>query len=377
MQFKPPARARQRLPATARPGQARQLVQRIVGSALLVLAPVLAGCSGGASGAEPEVLNLKLGHVSSPGSLVDVAAIEFVRRVNEELAGRVHVDLFGSGQLGSDEVLMVKLKLGTVDFAAASTVVSSTIEEFGFFEIPYLFRDRDHLRLVAEDVFWPRIAPFSEEKGLKVLGLWEHGFRQITNNARPIIVPEDLGGIKLRTPSGFWRINAFLTFDANPTAMPLTEVFVALQTGVIDGQENPMHQIYSSRFHEVQEYLSMSNHVYSPIFLTVGAEKWATHPPEIRAEIERIAREVEEFSRGEGEKMDRELRQYFEDHGIVVNEVDRQAFIDASRPVYSEFGRQIAGGEEWIERTLELENEVAPAAAVLTSQAESADVGAE
>jgi TRAP-type transport system periplasmic protein len=257
--------------------------------------------------------------------------------------------------------------------------VSSTIEEFGFFEVPYLFRDRDHLRRVADEIFWPEIAPFAERKGFKILGLWEHGFRQVTNNARPIVVPSDLSGIKLRTPSGFWRIKAFQAFEANPTAMPLTEVFVAIQTGVIDGQENPMHQIYSSRFHEVQDYLSMTNHIYSPIFLTVGAEKWATHPPEIRAEIERIARDVQEFSYREGERMDIELRQLFEEHGIEVNEIDRPAFVQASRSVYEEFGRMIPGGERWIEEALALESEVPVAvpADVSPPQLDSADARAE
>lgn len=333
----------------------------------------LLGCSDPLDPAQNGVIRLKLGHVSTPGSLVDVAANEFVRRVNEELAGRVHIDVFGSGQLGSDEVLMVKLKLGTVDFAAPSTVVSSTIAEFGFFEIPYLFSDRNHLRRVVREVFWPDIAPHSEKMGFKILALWEHGFRQITNNVRPIVAPGDLSGIKLRTPSGFWRIAAFQAFDANPTAMPLTEVFVAIQTGVIDGQENPMHQIYASRFHEVQDFLSMSNHVYSPIFLTVGIEKWQQLPQDIRAEIGRIAQEVQEFSLNEGERMDRELRLLFQDHGIQVNAVDRDAFVEASRPVYDAFEYAISGGGEWIERALALEPPTLPDQAS-DSKSEGADV---
>lgn len=347
-----------RLPAANRaaPVRVAAVARLALAAATLLGPPVVAGCAEGigSSSSSSRVLQLKVGHVSSPGSLISIAAEEFVRRVNEEMAGEVHVNLYGSGQLGSDEVLMIKLKLGTVDFAMTSTVVSSTIPSFGFYEIPYLVKDREHLRAIEREIFWPHIAPFAEEKGLKILALWEHGFRQITNNARPIVTPGDLRGIKLRTPSGFWRVGAFQTFGAHPTPMPLTEVFVALQTGVLDGQENPLSQIYASRFHEVQRFLSLTNHIYSPVYVTVGAEKWAKHPPEIRAELERIAQEVQEYSYAAAERIDEELALELEQSGMQVNEVDREAFIAASAPVYERFGAVIPGGRLWIEMALAL-----------------------
>lgn len=321
---------------------------------MITVAVILYGCGG--ADASSSVIELKLGHASSPGSLVAVTAEEFVRRVNEELAGQVHISLFGSGQLGGDEVLTIKLRLGTVDFALPSTTLSSTIEPFGFFELPYLINDRDHLERVEREIFWPHIAPYADGMDFGILALWEHGFRQITNNARPIVVPEDLQGIKLRVPSGFWRIAAFQAFGANPTPMPLTEVFVALQTGVLDGQENPLPQIYASRFQEVQRYLSLSNHIYSPVFVTVGAKKWATHPPEVRATIQRIAREVQEFSRAQGELMDETIREELSS-SVEINPVDRAAFIAASAPLYEQFGRIVPEGTEWIEMALALEDE--------------------
>lgn len=318
-----------------------------------------AGCGGGIGGGS-EIINMKLAHVNPPGNLVSIAAEEFARRINEELAGRVHVDVFGGGSLGSDEVTMVKAKLGTVDIVVASTVVSSLIQEFGFFEIPYLIKDRAHLARVEQEVFWPHIAPYAENLGFKILAIWEHGFRQITNNARPIVRPEDLAGIKLRTPSGYWRINAFQALGAHPTPMPLTEVFVALQTGVIDGQENPMHQIYASRFQEVQKYLSLSNHVYSPVYVVVGLDRWESQPPEVRETIERIARETQAYALAEAERMDSEFLRLFEEAGMEINEVDREAFVRASAPVYDEFGAAVPGGRMWIDMALALAEEEPP-----------------
>jgi TRAP-type transport system periplasmic protein len=328
----------------------------------LFLGASLSGCAE-SSAAGSSVIQLKFGHASPPGSLVAQSAEEFVRRANEELAGRVNISLYGSGQLGGDEVLTIKLKLGTVDFALPSTTLSSNVESFGFFEIPYLIKDRDHLRRIEQEIFWPELAPRANEMGLEVIALWEHGFRQITNNARPITHPDDLRGIKLRTPSGYWRVTAFQAFGAHPTPMPLTEVFVALQTGVLDGQENPLPQIYASRFQDVQRYLSLTNHIYSPVFVTVGAQKWARHPADVREALERIAREVQAFSYEVAERMDSDLLVQLEAAGMVINEVDRAPWVERSQPVFAQFSRAVPEGQKWIDKALSLADEPAPAAA--------------
>ena len=123
---------------------------------------------------------------------------------------------------------------------------------------------------IEKEVFWPKLEPEAEKKGLKVLAVWENGYRHITNNKRPIKVPADLKGIKLRVPEGKWRVKMFQAYGANPSPMKFSELFTALQTGVMDGQENPFTQIYSAKLQEVQKYLSLSGHVYTPAYLTVG-----------------------------------------------------------------------------------------------------------
>ena len=116
------------------------------------------------------------------------------------------------------------------------------------------------MKRIEQAVFWPKLAPEAEKKGLKVIAVWENGFRQITNNKRPIKVPADLAGIKLRVPGGKWRVKMFQAYGANPSPMKFSELFTALQTGVMDGEENPLTQIYTSKFQEVQKYLSMTDH---------------------------------------------------------------------------------------------------------------------
>ena len=143
---------------------------------------------------------------------------------------------------------------------------------FGIFEMPYIVKDRKHMARIEKDVFWPKLAPEAEKKGLKVLAVWENGSRHITNNKRPIKAPADLQGIKLRVPEGKWRVKMFQAYGANPSPMKFSELFTALQTGVMDGQENPFTQIYSAKLQEVQKFLSLSGHVYTPAYVTVGRQ---------------------------------------------------------------------------------------------------------
>ena len=190
-------------------------------------------------------IEIKLGHVGEPGSLFQKSADEFAKRANAKLGNKAKVVVFGSSQLGGDKEMLQKLKLGTVDMALPSTVMSSEVDLFGVFEMPYLVKDREHMARIEKEVFWPKIAPEAEKKGLKVLAVWENGYRHITNNKRPIKAPADLQGIKLRVPEGKWRVKMFQAYGANPSPMKFSEVFTALQTGVMDGQENPFTQIYS------------------------------------------------------------------------------------------------------------------------------------
>src|SRR3989440_3703492 len=283
------------------------------------LLAALALC-GTAAAAQP--LELKLGHVGSPGSIFDLSAQEFAKRVQQKLGGKVVVQVYGSSQLGDDTEMMQKVKLGTLDFSVPSTVMSSVVPAFGLFEMPYLVSDREHMKRIEKEIVWPALAPLSEKAGYQMIAVWENGFRQITNNAHPIKTPDDLKGIKLRVPKGKWRIKMFQAYGASPSAMGLSEVFVALQTGVMDGEENPLTQIYTSKFQEVQKFLSMTDHVYTPAYLVVSPRKWSALPAEARKAVEEAARETQPFVYENGAKMDKELLGKIKEAGLKVNDAD-------------------------------------------------------
>jgi tripartite ATP-independent transporter DctP family solute receptor len=299
-------------------------------------------------------LEINLGHVGEPGSLFQKSADEFAKRANAKLAGKAKVITYGSSQLGSDEELIQKLKLGTVDMALPSTVMSSQVDLFGVFEMPYLVKDRGHMGRIEKELFWSALEPEVEKKGLKVLAVWENGFRQITNSKRPIKVPADLAGIKLRVPGGKWRVKMFQAYGANPSPMKFSEVFTALQTGVMDGEENPLTQIYSAKFQEVQKYLSLSGHVYTPAYLTVGSARWNTLPTDVRKTLEDAAKETQAYVYQVAAKDDEELLVKLKAAGMQVNEVDKNAFIAASKPIYDEFGKEVQGAKELIDRAVAL-----------------------
>jgi TRAP-type transport system periplasmic protein len=319
---------------------------------LFALAFAAALAAGTAVRAAP--LEIKFGHVGKPGSLLEMCAQEFATRANAKLGDEAKVVVYGSSQLGGDSELMKKLKLGTVDLALPSTVMSSYVPSFGLFEMPYLVKDRAQMARIRDQIVFPTLVPEAEKVGYRILAVWENGFRQITNNVRPINKPQDLEGIKLRTPKGVWRVKMFKAYGANPTPLPFSEVFVALQTHAMDGQENPLAQIVSGHFQEVQKYLSLTGHVYTPAYVVAGAS-WSRLPPKVQKILSDTAKEMQPVVYKMAADLDAKLlAEIKKNPNIKVNVADKEAFIKASKPIYDEFSKEVPGGHELIEKALAL-----------------------
>ena len=295
-----------------------------------------------------KAVTIRLGHVGFPGSIFDIVANKFAADVNAALKGKVEVKVFHSSQLGSDEQMIKGIRVSSPEMVAPSTVMSTVDQRYGVFEMPYLIVNRAHMKKVAENkgvqkaLFDPMPA-----RGIRVLAFWENGFRHITNNRRPIRVPGDLNDIKLRVPGGVWRVKMFRAYGANPSPMPFSEVYSALQQGVMDGQENPFPQIWSARFHEVQKYLTLTGHVYTPAYLIVNEDFWKKLPKDVQDTITKIALAAGDFARSEGERLDKELISKLAPP-MIVNEPNKDQFIRASAAVYEEFGKTIPGGAELV-----------------------------
>ena len=315
-----------------------------------VAAAALLAASGFAHAQEEIIFGLS----AANGSLQERTASEFARRANEKLGDTAVVKVFDSSQLGKDKDMLQKIKLGTMHMTLPSSTMPEIAAEYALFDLPFMVKDRDHLARIDETLFRDVLVPAAEEQGYRPLAIWENGFRQITNNERPINTPADLEGLKIRTPNSSWRVEMFKTYGANPTPMSFSEVFVALQTGVIDGQENPLTNISAGKLNEVQEYLSMSGHVYSPAYPTVGVTAFEKLDPEIQEVLKTTAEEVALWAREQGAADDDKLLKELEESGMKVNQADRQAFVDASKPLYEKFAAEVDGGQEMIDKAMSL-----------------------
>jgi len=293
---------------------------------------------------------------AASNSLQGRSAAKFAEDLQGALGDAHTVEFYADGQLGDERELMQKLRLGTVQFTLISSIMTNVAPEFALFDMPFLVQDRAHLKAIDAEIVQPVLAPKAEESGLKVLSTWENGFRQITNSTRPINTPADLAGLKIRTPSSEWRLAMFTEWGANPTPMAFSEVFVALQTGTMDGQENPLTNITGANFQEVQSYLSLTGHVYSPSYLTTGLAGWNAMSEDVRETVATVAAAVQDWSLAEGEAADNELVDKVRAAGVEVNTADKAAFIAASAPIYDAFAAQVDGGAELVRDAQALAN---------------------
>ena len=300
-------------------------------------------------------VTLKFGHVGKPGSLFEASVNAYAQCVNDESNGKIEVQTYGSSQLGKDKELLQKLKLGQVDFALPSSVMSSVSDEFGVFEMPYIIKDREHMKRVQAEL-GDTFQAAAQAKGYHIVGYFENGFRHITNNTRPINVPSDLEGVKLRTPKSKWRLKMFKLYGANPTPMAFSEVFTALKTGVMDGQENPYAQIASAKFQEVQKYLSITGHVYTPAYILASKKHFDKHSADVRKVVNSCAVSTQTFVYRKAAALETELLDVIKAAGVQVNTADNAAFIKGSKPVYDEFASSVEGGAELVKRVQSLAN---------------------
>jgi tripartite ATP-independent transporter DctP family solute receptor len=282
---------------------------------------------------------IKFALEATEGSLNYDMTTFFKVDLEKRLLGRVQVEILSGGQLGPDRATLNGLRLGTHEISLIASPVASVEPSIGVFEAPFLFVDRESVKRVINGPVGEELLRRISAKGMYALSIGELGFRVITNNVRPIVTPDDLRGIKIRIPNTPFRSEIFRQYGANPSAIPFSEVFIALKQGVIDGQENPIPSIHGAKFYEVQKYLSLSNHLYTPnVFLAskVVFDRW---PPEVQAAVRAAARAAAEFSFARGAELDtkflEEIRKY-----SAVNTVDQKAFRDASLPLYKQIGEK-------------------------------------
>jgi len=316
---------------------------------LVLLLAMMAGCGKSSNdsnqqsnGNSSETINIRVGHVLAPTHPYQLGLEKFAELVAEKTDGRVQVQAFHSSQLGNERDMVEGLQLGTLEMTLVSTApLSSFTNKFEVFDLPFIFKDTESARNVVDGSIGQELLDTLQDQGILGLCYFENGFRSVTNNKMPITKPEDLKGLKIRTMESPIHMASFEVMGADPTPMAFGELFTALQQGTIDGQENPLAIVDTSKFYEVQKYLSLTEHFYAPAPLLISKDFFEGLDADLQEAIKEAAIEARDYERGLLDEMNQRLLGELEQRGMKINTVDKQLFIDAVQPVYQEFESRI------------------------------------
>ncbi len=296
------------------------LTRRLVLGALA--APAVAGM------ASAQAVRLRFAHPHPESDSWHRAAQRFAEQVRERTGGSVTLQIFPNGALGSDPTIIAAARGGTLDIAlTGNPFFTGLAPKLNVLDLPFQFRDRRHISAVLDGRIGQQLRGELDGSGLVVLGFWDIGFRNITNSRRPIATPADLRGLKIRTTPNPAHIKAFQLLGANPAPMPFTELFTALETRTVDGQENPTTLILNARFYEVQRHLSLTRHAYTAGILAMSKARFEALQPAQREAIMAVAAEVTPQQRQMNEDAEGSSVAELKRRGMqVVEEPDREAF---------------------------------------------------
>ena len=243
--------------------------------------------------------------------------------------------------------------MGTLEMTLISSApLANFTNAFLVFDLPFIIQDRQKAYAYMDGPEGKKILDSVLSKGMVALGIWENGFRMLTNSKKPVAVPEDLNGLKIRLMENPIHVGTFKTLGAYPVPMPFGELFTALQQGTVDGQENPLIIISTSKFAEVQKYLSLTGHFYAPAILLINKDFWekklTDEQRKIFTEAELKARKWEREYSMENEK---KLVESLKAQGMEVTEPDKAKFFEAVQPFYKEFEEKV--GKEAIQKLID------------------------
>jgi len=287
-----------------------------------------------ATAADAQV-EIRLGHVLPEAHSWHTAATGFAEDVAEKTEGRVAIEVFAGGQLGSEKDVIEGMQFGAVQAGVIGSGSFQYIEpKMGIIEMPYAWTSREQAFTALDADLGDALEALLEPKGMVVLSWWETGFRNITNNTRPIEKPADLAGLKIRVTPDKVRLATFEGLGAEPAPLAFGELYSALQQGLFDAQENPLSIIDAASFFEVQKYVSKSEHIFGAASLTMSKMTWDQISDEDQATVLEAAQHWAEEQRAMAAEAEASLVATLEGKGMEFNEVDKAAFVEAVAPIW-------------------------------------------
>ena len=298
---------------------------------------ILSACSRGFANDEGKYV-FKLSHTSASNHHYQTISEEFAKLVNERTDGNVIIDIFPSDQLGNQNIAVEGVLIGTQDIVLTSdTLLSNWFPDVGILNLPFLFKDSNHVRSVLDGEIGEMLSSKVEEEGALVLAWWENGFRSITNSKLEVKEPADLKGMKIRTPEGSVFIDTFTALGALPTPIAFGELYSALQLGTVDAQENPPAHIITQRYYEVQNYVSRTNHIHISTPILMNKKAFEKMPEAYQKIVKETAVELASVHTDMINSLEDEQWKLIEENGMKILDVDRKPFLEATKSVYEKY----------------------------------------
>lgn len=304
---------------------------------------------------------LKFSHVVSENTPKGKAAKFFEQRLEELSKGAIDVQVYPSKQLYNDKAVLKAIRLNSVQMAAPSfSKFGKIVPQLALFDLPFLFKDIDHLHRVQDGVVGTKLKAMVSKKGIIALNFWDNHFKQLSSSKKALIEPNDASGQKFRIMSSKVLEAQFQAVGANPQMMPFSEVYSALQQGVIDGQENTNSNIYTKKFHEVQTDLTVTNHGYLGYLVVMSKKFWNSLPSDLQANVTQAINEATQKEREYAEELNTKqfnlIKEYADKTGKLkihnLSKAQIQKWRDAVSPIYSKFYSDKKIGEDLIKAAI-------------------------
>ncbi len=298
---------------------------------------------------------LKLGHSDTTSNLLHVSLENFANYVLEQSKGRVKIDLYAAEQLGSNAEMAEMLEMGSLDAMMMPQGQEATYApKLNTLGLPFLFPNYDAVYAVLDGEIGDELVADLANRNMIQLAYWENGLRQVTNSKTPINSPEDLKGLKIRTPEDAMTLAIFNALGASPSPLAFSELYLALQQGTFDGQENPISNIYANNFQDVQKYLAITNHKYECKNMIFSLTTWNKLPEDVQTLLKEAAKTYgDEHRKAIVDSSDSMLAE-LEEAGMEVTNPDPAAFQAATESVYTDFYAQNDWAEELVGRIQEV-----------------------
>jgi len=305
---------------------------------------------------------LKFSHVVSPNTPKGKAADFFEKRLEELSGGRIDVQVYPSSQLYNDSAALKALRLNSIQMAAPSfSKFGKLVPQLALFDLPFLFKNMDQLHKVQDGPVGEKLKKMVTAKGFVALNFWDNAFKQFsTSKDKPILWPKDASGQKFRIMSSKVLEEQFKVVGANPQMMPFSEVYSGLQQGVIDAAENPISNIYTKKFYEVQKNLTLSNHGYLGYLVVMSKKFWNSLPKDLQADVKQAMKEATAKERELAAQLNKEQLALIEDyakktgklHIYTMSPEQTRAWEEVERPIYKKFYDKKKIGKDLIEGAL-------------------------